>query len=105
VEGVVDDVLVELEVGVEDVLAGGPAHLHAVGGGYPLAAGGAVGEPVEVFGVEQPRGRAGHLEPEERDPAVVEPHSSPGCECGCECEGRSRPGFLALALTLALGEG
>lgn len=74
-ERVVDDVLGQVEVGVEDRLAGRPPGLDPVRGGDGLPPGGVLPQAVEVFVVEQPRGRAADREPEEGDPPGEEPHA------------------------------
>jgi hypothetical protein len=49
---VVDDVLGQIELRVEDVIARGPADLDAVGRGYALLADGVSGQALQVFGAE-----------------------------------------------------
>jgi hypothetical protein len=74
VQPVVDDVLGQVEAGVEDVAAGGPADLDTVLVGDALFAGGVGGERLEVLRVEQAGRRPGDTEPSERDAAGQEAH-------------------------------
>ncbi len=75
-EGVVDDVLFQLERRVEDVVAGRPADLDAVGGGQTLFAD---GQPLQTFQMlrpEQARRRAVDPAAQERNAAREETHDA-----------------------------
>src|SRR5207244_152866 len=76
-QGVVDDVLGEFELGVEHVIAGGPADFDAVGAGDPLPAGFVSLEPTEVVFAEEPGPRPGDVEAKEGDPTREESHRTP----------------------------
>src|SRR5262249_10919443 len=76
VQPVVDDVLGQVEVRVEDVVAGDPADLDALDRADARFADGMLVEPLEVLGAEHPRRMATDVEARKGDSTGEEAHAT-----------------------------